>query len=71
MDIISLITILVGFIAMISITIGFHFHLVNKIDEMQKEMHKMSIEILWIKFQLGHIPDFEKEEKANEEPKEN
>lgn len=51
MGVIRLLTILVGFITMISFTVGFYFNILTKFQRIDAKINQIEKDILWIQFQ--------------------
>lgn len=52
MDVIRLLTILVGFITMISFTVGFYFNILTKFQRINARVNQIEKDLLWVQFQL-------------------
>lgn len=52
MDIIRLLTILVGFITMISFTVGFYFNILTKLQRIDARINQIEKDVLWVNFQF-------------------
>ena len=62
-----LLTILALMLALMGIMIAMFVHFHSRFEKIDERLKKMEVAILWIKFQLGHVPKEEEEEKIAEE----